>query len=238
MRFSVVIPVYNEADNILPLLEEIMSVLVTENEYEIIAVDDGSTDGTTGRLRTACNDNSSLRVLRHARRCGQSAALYSGVTAAKGPLIVTLDGDGQNDPADIPGLLKRYAQEADDWLLLAGQRVKRQDSFITRLSSRLANAVRRRVLADAAPDSGCGLKLFPRELFLQMPAFNHMHRFLPALAQRAGARTLSVVVHPRARRHGVSKYGIHNRLWVGIIDLLGVIWLQHRRMQPEVTELK
>ncbi len=238
MRFSVVIPVYNEADNILPLLEEMMMALVTEDKYEIIVVDDGSNDGTTERLRIACADNSRLRVLRHARRCGQSAALLSGVEAAKCEIIVTIDGDGQNDPADIPGLLKGFEQAPDDWLMLAGQRGKRQDSFIKRLSSRLANAVRSRVLADAAPDTGCGLKLFPRKLFLVLPAFNHMHRFLPALAQRAGARTLSVAVHTRPRRHGVSKYGINNRLWAGIIDLLGVIWLQRRRMQPEVTELK
>ena len=238
MRFSVVIPVYNEVDNILPLIEEIMTVFVTENDYELIVVDDASIDGTTERLRIASADNPRLRVLCHAQRCGQSSALYSGIRAAKGQLVVTLDGDGQNDPADIPGLLKRYQQEADDWLLLAGRRVRRQDSWLTRLSSRLANAVRRRILGDATPDTGCGLKLFPRDLFLALPAFNHMHRFLPALAQRAGARTLSVVVQTRPRRHGMSKYGVHNRLWVGIIDLLGVLWLQRRRMQPRVTELK
>jgi dolichol-phosphate mannosyltransferase len=238
MRFSVVIPVFNEADNILLLLEEIDAVFAAESAYEIIVVDDGSDDATADRLSQARGMYPVLRVLHHASRCGQSAALVSGVTAAKGEIIITLDGDGQNDPAEIPGLLQRYEKESGGRLMLAGQRVNRQDSLVTRWSSRLANTVRRAVLADATPDTGCGLKLFPRDLFLAMPVFNHMHRFLPALAQRAGARTLSVASTNRPRKYGQSKYGIHNRLWVGVIDLLGVAWLKRRRMQPDVTELK
>lgn len=238
MRFSVVIPVYNEADNVQPLVAEISTVLGAESDYEIVVVDDGSTDDTLARLDAARKDYPRLRVLLHPRRCGQSAALLTAVEGARSPLIVTLDGDGQNDPADILALLKRYHAEHGGPLLLAGNRTHRQDTLVKRLSSRAANAVRRFVLADATPDSACGIKLFPRELFLVLPAFNHMHRFLPALAQRAGARTLSIPVNNRARRHGVSKYGINNRLWAGLLDLFGVWWLLRRRMRPEVSELK
>ena len=238
MQFSVVIPVYNEADNILPLLEEITAVLDVDYEFEVIVVDDGSEDATSEQLSQARNRFAWLRVLKHARRCGQSAALVSGVAVAKDGIIITMDGDGQNDPADIPGFLEQYEKQPGGWLMLTGQRVKRQDSLVTRWSSRLANGIRRSVLADATPDTGCGLKLFPRSLFMALPTFNHMHRFLPALAQRAGAQTLSIAVNTRPRKHGLSKYGINNRLWAGIIDLLGVFWLQRRRMQADVTELK
>ncbi len=237
MRFSVVIPVYNEAENILPLLAEIETVLVSGEDYEVIVVDDGSDDDTAKKLQQARTQRPVLRVLRHAQRCGQSAALVTGVRAARATLVVTLDGDGQNDPADIPRLLACYAGQGGGPLLLAGRRLNRRDSGLTRLASRVANSVRGFFLRDETPDSACGLKLFPRELFLLLPAFDHMHRFLPALARRQGARTLSIDVNTRPRRHGRSKYGIHNRLWVGIVDLFGVLWLQRRRITPDVTEL-
>lgn len=230
MRFSLVVPVYNEAENILPLIEEISAVLSARFDYEIIYVNDGSDDGSAAQLRQAQARFLRLRVLHHRQRCGQSAALLSGVRAARAPLIVTLDGDGQNDPADIEALMQQYAQAGEDRLMLVGHRTQRRDNRLRRWSSRVANAVRRRLLHDGTPDTGCGLKLFPRRLFLDLPAFDHMHRFLPALAQRAGARVVSVPVNHRQRRRGRSKYGINNRLWVGLVDLAGVAWLQKRRM--------
>jgi dolichol-phosphate mannosyltransferase len=178
-----------------------------------------------------------LRVLRHGRSCGQSAALRSGIRAARGKWIATLDGDGQNDPADLPALLRAGREQGlgERWLI-AGWRAKRQDSWLRKLSSKVANGVRRRLLRDATPDTGCGLKLFPRALFLELPYFDHMHRFLPALVLRAGGRVESVPVNHRPRHQGTSKYGVHNRLWVGIVDLFGVMWLQRRARLPEVSE--
>lgn len=231
MQFSVVIPVHNESGNIRPLLKELLAVLHEENNYEIICVDDGSDDSTHTELGVMQTQFPVLRVLRHARRCGQSSALLSGVRAALGEWIITLDGDGQNDPADIPALLTRVrtASQANR-LMLAGYRVNRQDNWLKRISSRVANSVRRRLLKDGTPDTGCGLKLFPRELYLSLPAFDHMHRFLPALMAREGARVESIPVGHRPRRCGISKYGVHNRLWVGLVDVCGVMWLQHRRI--------
>jgi dolichol-phosphate mannosyltransferase len=160
----------------------------------------------------------------------------SGVTAARAPWIITLDGDGQNDPGDIPLLLDRLIAEcvATGRLMLVGQRLRRRDNLVRRWSSRIANAVRSRLLKDATPDTGCGIKLFGRAAFLALPAFDHMHRFLPALMQRQGVRVISVPVRHRARRAGVSKYGVHNRLWVGLVDMAGVMWLQRRRLGAPV----
>jgi dolichol-phosphate mannosyltransferase len=176
-----------------------------------------------------------LRVVRHVARCGQSAAISSGVKAARAPWIATLDGDGQNDPADIPSLWA-LRTDATAPLLVAGQRRKRRDSWSKRISSRGANAIRRRLLKDATPDTGCGLKLFPRALFLELPYFDHMHRFLAALMIRQGATVVSVAVNHRPRLKGTSKYGFWDRLWVGIADLLGVMWLQRRANIPRIEE--
>jgi dolichol-phosphate mannosyltransferase len=238
MELSVVIPVRNEADNIAPLIAEIRAALDARVDYEIVCVDDGSRDATAARLAEAARAFPRLRVLTHAHSCGQSAALASGVHAARATWIATLDGDGQNDPADIPRLLAaaRDPAQPPGLQLVAGYRRRRQDSWLKRLSSRVANGVRARLLRDATPDTGCGLKLFPRTVFLQLPYFDHMHRFLPALVQRNGGRSVSVEVHHRPRTRGTSKYGVHNRLWVGIVDLLGVMWLQRRMRRPEVRE--
>ncbi len=232
MRFSIVIPVFNEAGNLLPLLAEISRAMQGAGAYEVICVDDGSDDNTGRELRAALPRFPVLRVLRHRRRSGQSGALLSGVRAARAPWILTLDGDGQNDPADIPLLIERLgARDAASQLcMLIGHRVERRDSRLKRWSSRIANTVRSRLLQDGTPDTGCGLKLFPRDTFLSLPAFDHMHRFIPALMQRQSVPVESIRVRHRPRRRGSSKYGLHNRLWAGLVDMAGVMWLQRRRI--------
>jgi dolichol-phosphate mannosyltransferase len=238
MQLSVVIPVKNEAGNIAPLVGEIAAALDRCGvDYEIVYVDDGSTDRTADEIRRLQLANPRLRLLLHAASCGQSAAIRTGVAAARGEWIATLDGDGQNDPADIPALW-HIAEEAPALppLLIAGRRARRRDTLTKRMSSRLANAIRRRMLHDDTPDTGCGLKLFPRALFLELPWFDHMHRFLPALALRAGATVRSVAVNHRPRGSGTSNYGVFDRLWVGIGDLLGVMWLRRRGSRPIVAE--
>ncbi|WJW75888.1 glycosyltransferase family 2 protein [Thiohalobacter sp. IOR34] len=239
MDLSVVIPVYNEQDNIQPLVDEIRAALEGVLDYEVVYVDDGSTDATLERLRAARAGLPRLRILRHAESCGQSTAVRSGVKAARAPWIATLDGDGQNDPADIPRLYRAATAEdaPPDLWLIAGWRRRRQDSPLKKFSSRVANAVRSRLLHDDTPDTGCGLKLFRRDGFLELPYFDHMHRFLPALVLRAGGQVRSVEVNHRPRQRGVSKYGLHNRLWVGIVDLFGVIWLQRRARRPQLSEV-
>lgn len=235
MQFSIIVPVYNEARNVQPLVQEISQVLAARSDWELIYVDDGSDDDTMAELRRVQHFCPALRVLRHQSRSGQSSALLTGVRAARAAWIVTLDGDGQNDPADIPRLMERLGVNAGlQPLLLAGHRTLRRDNWLRRASSRIANGVRCRLLHDGTPDTGCGLKLFPRELFLALPAFDHMHRFLPALMQRQGARVESVPVQHRPRQRGRSKYGINNRLWVGLVDLAGVMWLQRRRLDAVV----
>lgn len=235
-RLSVVVPVKNEQDNVEPLLREIAAALSGNAAFEILYVDDGSTDETHARLQALKPDFPMLRVIRHRESCGQSRAVTTGVRAARHEWIATLDGDGQNDPADIPALLARLADPAQPARLelLAGWRSKRKDTFLRRLSSRIANGVRSRMLRDNTPDTGCGLKLFARETFLQLPNFDHMHRFLPALVIRNGGEVVSVPVRHRARERGTSKYGVHNRLWVGIVDLFGVAWLQRRVRLPVI----
>jgi dolichol-phosphate mannosyltransferase len=232
---SVVVPVRNEELNILPLVSEIENAL-TAIPHEIVYVDDGSSDGTGARLGEAAAQ-APLRWLRHRASCGQSAAVVTGVRAARGIWIATLDGDGQNDPADIPALLARAEREEAAGplpLLIAGHRTKRRDSTVKRISSRLANRIRASMLRDATPDTGCGLKLFRREAFLAVPHFDHMHRFLPALFIRAGGRVVSVPVNHRPRERGRSNYGTWDRLKAGIFDLFGVFWLQRRWKRPEV----
>src|SRR5712692_3147312 len=235
MDLSVVIPVKNEAGNIAPLVAEIAAALDGVVGYEIVYVDDGSDDATIDEIGVAQQGRPQLRLVRHRRSCGQSAAIRSGVKASRGRWIATLDGDGQNDPADIPALW-RIAATAPPHppLLIAGYRQRRRDSWWKRQSSLVANAVRRRLLHDDTPDTGCGLKLFPRALFLDLPYFDHMHRFLPALVLREGGSVQSVPVNHRPRRRGVSKYGTLDRLFVGVTDLLGVLWLGRRAVRPEL----
>lgn len=238
MDLSVVIPVLNEEDNIASLLGELAVQLDGMLDYEIVVVDDGSTDSTPAVLKACRERQPRLRVLRHRECCGQSTAIASGVAATRAPWIATLDGDGQNDPADIMKLYRAMEGSADRIMLFAGYRRVRRDTWLRRISSRIANSVRGALLSDDTPDSGCGLKLFPRTLFLTLPQFDHMHRFLPALVQRQGGEVRSLEVSHRKRQGGYSKYGAMNRLWVGIADLLGVWWLMRRRMQPAVTEIE
>jgi dolichol-phosphate mannosyltransferase len=231
---SVVIPVRNEAPNIAPLVAEIEAALAGV-AHEIVYVDDGSTDDTPGALREAARA-APVRAFRHGQGCGQSAAIVSGVKAARGAWIATLDGDGQNDPADIPRLWAR-AQAEGSAILVAGHRVNRRDSSTKRVTSRLANRIRAGLLGDATPDTGCGLKVFPRALFLELPHFDHMHRYLPALVLRAGGRVVSEPVNHRPRLRGASKYGTLDRLIVSIADLFGVMWLARRWKRPKAEPL-
>lgn len=242
MDLSVVVPVRNEAGNLAPLVGEIRAALDGRVDYEVIYVNDGSSDATAEELAAIAREFPRLRTIRHERSCGQSTALLSGIRRARAEWIATLDGDGQNDPADIPRLLEELRTQAGPGgaplLCVCGHRRKRRDTWFKRLSSRIANGVRSRLLHDDTPDTGCGLKLFSREAFLQLPYFDHMHRFLPALFLRTGGRVVSVEVNHRPRNAGQSNYGLHNRLWVGIVDMLGVMWLQRRAKRPEITEVE
>jgi len=234
MDLSVVVPVRDEEENIAPLIEEICSVLENLLEYEIVYVDDGSSDKTWERLVALSEKLSQLKIVRHRKSYGQSVAIHTGVKAAQAPLIATLDGDGQNDPADIPRLLQVFNSPDSpvNLQLVIGHRRKRQDSWVKRSSGRVANRVRGYLLRDRTPDTGCGLK------FLGLPFFDHMHRFLPALILRNGGAVLSVEVNHRPRKHGQSHYGVWDRLWVGLVDLLGVMWLQRRSKTAEVEEVR
>jgi dolichol-phosphate mannosyltransferase len=231
-EISVVVPVCNEAENVEPLAREIHAALESR-AYEMIFVDDGSTDDTATILRRLRNDLPNLRVLRHSFRSGQSAAVASGVRAARAAWVATLDGDGQNDPADIPKLIAARDDIANRGvqLFMGNRKASRQDTAFRKLQSSIANGVRSSLLGDGTPDTGCGIKLFAREVFVELPRFDHMHRFLPALFMRQGARVISVPVSHRARLRGTSKYGMLNRLWVGIVDIAGVMWLR-RRFKP------
>ncbi|HWU82913.1 MAG TPA: glycosyltransferase family 2 protein [Methylophilaceae bacterium] len=231
---SVVVPVRNEEGNIEPLIAEIAAALSDVVEHEIIYVDDGSTDTTAQVLRDAKTRYPQLRVLHHAQSCGQSTAVRSGIKAARGDWIATLDGDGQNDPADIPKLIA--ALEGHVVLVGGNRRHARRDTWIKRVSSVIANGVRSRMLNDSTPDTGCGLKLIRRDVFLELPYFDHMHRFLPALVLRSGGQIRSIPVNHRPRERGTSNYGTLDRLLVGIVDLFGVAWLLRRAKQPHVRE--
>ena len=232
---SVVVPVRNEAGNIAPLVAEIEAALAGRI-FEIVYVNDGSADGTEAELLTLMNERPWLRQIRHAQSCGQSAALRTAVAMARAIVIVTLDGDGQNDPAFIPALIAALDQGAPHIGLVAGQRVGRKASGFKKMQSRIANAVRAGVLKDGTRDTGCGLKAFRRDLFLSLPYFDGLHRFLPALARREGFGVAYVDVLDRQRQHGVSNYGFWDRLWVGILDLAGVWWLVRRRRRVPKSE--
>jgi dolichol-phosphate mannosyltransferase len=244
---SVVIPAKNEEDNIADLVAEIRTALEGRFRYEIIYIDDGSTDRTPEVLSRLQPECPYLKVWTHKACAGQSRAISHGVELASYPVIVTLDADGQNDPADIPAMIEKLirlnvtgsksAAESREpsifdppgiTALIAGYRKNRKDTWVKRMSSRIANGFRSRVLKDRTPDTGCGLKVFYRSVFLRLPYFDHMHRFLPALVQRLGYGVSVHEVNHRPRHAGSSKYGLHDRLWVGIVDLLGVMWLQRR----------
>ncbi len=236
-RVSVVVPVRNEAGNIGPLVAEITRALTAFAPSEIICVNDGSRDETEAELKSLMETHSGLRQLRHEVSCGQSAAVRSGVAAARAPIVATLDGDGQNDPAFLPALFNLLERDPAVGLV-AGQRVGRKDTGFKRLQSRIANRVRNAVLRDGTRDTGCGLKAFRREVFLALPYFDGLHRFLPALVRREGYSVAYVDVVDRPRLSGVSNYGLWDRLWVGILDLAGVWWLIRRRKRvPRVSEV-
>jgi dolichol-phosphate mannosyltransferase len=236
-KYSVVITVYNEQDNIEPVLAELYPVMVRlAAPFEILYCDDASTDLTSARLAEARKLYAELRVVRHRDNGGKSLALWTVVDAARGEWLIMLDGDGQNDPADIPRLLSALDGTGASRALrmIAGTRRRRQDTWLKRLSSRVANAIRRAVLKDATPDTGCGLKLCRRDAFLRLPRFDHSHRFLPALIRRDGGEVAFVDVADRPRLSGQSKYGLRNRLFTGIVDLAGVYWLMRRPASPVI----
>jgi len=236
---SVVVPVKDEVENVVPLANEIATALVNEAPTEIIFVDDGSTDGTADALADVKQRLPQLRIIRHAQNAGQSRSIRTGVRAARFDIIVTLDGDGQNDPADIPKLLAilKGADEKEIGLV-SGIRAQRKDRLSRRLASRVGNTIRSSLLHDGASDTGCGLKAFRRDAFLALPYFDHMHRFIITLMLREGLEVRFVEVNHRERKHGMSKYTNFNRLLVSVNDLLGVRWLQRRyRGQTEAREL-
>ncbi|WP_438277681.1 glycosyltransferase family 2 protein [Nitrobacter sp.] len=235
---SIVVPVRNEADNVAPLVEEIAAALDGRWNYEIVYVNDGSTDATGERLSEIMARRGSVRQIRHEKSSGQSAAIRTGVRAARGTIVATLDGDGQNNPAFLPELITAIENGGIRIGLAAGQRVGRKDTGFKKFQSRIANGVRSRVLSDGTRDTGCGLKALRREVFLSLPYFDGLHRFLPALVRREGYDIAYVDVTDRPRRSGVSNYGFFDRLWIGIMDLAGVWWLIRRKKStPVATEI-
>src|SRR3954453_23978824 len=234
---SIVVPVRNEAGNVAPLIAEIAPALDGRWPYEIIYVNDGSTDPTAAHLAEIMQQRGNLRRIDHAISPGQSAGVRSGVRAARGAIVATLDGDGQNNPAFLPDLISAV-ENGSKVGLAAGQRVGRKDTGFKKFQSRVANGVRNAILKDGTRDTGCGLKAFRREVFLMMPYFDGLHRFLPALVRREGYEIAYVDVIDRPRRSGVSNYGFFDRLWIGIMDLVGVWWLIRRKKPtPDVTEV-
>lgn len=233
---SVVIPAHNEATNLPNLIVEVVEALRGSTSFEILCIDDASSDATLSVLQELRSQIPELRILSHTKRSGQSTAIVNGVRAARGAWIATLDGDGQNDPSDLPKLLLARDAASAHVRMFAGWRVDRQDSGSKRRASQWANAIRQKLLRDETPDTGCGTKLFEREAFLSLPYFDHMHRYLPALMQRAGWATTSVPVNHRPRTGGVSKYGNLDRALAGVADLCGVVWLMRRAKLTEVKE--
>jgi dolichol-phosphate mannosyltransferase len=235
---SIIVPVRNEAGNIAPLIAEIAAALDGRWAYEIVYVNDGSTDATPERLREEMTRRPNLRMLRHEKSTGQSAAVRSGVRAARGAIVATLDGDGQNNPAFLPDLIAAVETGGANVGLAAGQRVGRKDTGFKKLQSRFANKIRNSVLHDGTRDTGCGLKAFRRDVFLMMPYFDGLHRFLPALVRREGYEIAYIDVIDRPRHSGVSNFGFFDRLWIGIMDLAGVWWLIRRKKPtPVATEV-
>ncbi|MBL8819004.1 MAG: glycosyltransferase family 2 protein [Planctomyces sp.] len=233
---SVVIPAHNEADHLRALVPETAAVLASSLDFEIVVVDDASTDRTPEVLRDLQQSIPFLSIVRHRKQCGQSTALMTGIDAARGRIIATMDGDAQNDPADLIHMLDRYMSCLSNEgasAVICGHRVHRRDSKWRKVSSRIANKIRSVILRDATPDSGCGIKLFSREEFLRLPRFDHMHRFLPALFRRDGCRIVSVPVRHRPRLSGRSHYGTIGRTLAGIVDMLGVYWLNSRYRSTE-----
>lgn len=236
MRYSLVIPAHNEADNLPPLLGEIAALPDLRRPLEIILVDDGSRDRTSLIMAEMASADPRLRLLRLPTRCGQSAAVLAGVKAARSEWVATIDADGENDPADLPRLIDLALASGAD--LIGGLRQRRKSPWSKQIASRLANGLRRRVLKDGCSDSACGLKLFRRSLLLQLPSFNGMHRFLPALVQIAGGQTRFIEVNDRPRRHGRSNYGNLSRAAQGLVDLWGVLWLKRRSLAKAIRAAK
>ncbi|MCB2018683.1 MAG: glycosyltransferase family 2 protein [Hydrogenophaga sp.] len=238
---SVLIPAKNETGNIGALVGEVVAALRPECAFEIVLVDDGSDDGTGEEFLQRCQAlGAAARLIRHQKSVGQSTALMSAARQAAGKYLITIDGDGQNDPADMPALLRaaREAEAQGPHFCIAGYRKNRQDTEWKKFQSRIANAVRQRLLEDQVPDTGCGLKLIPRATWLQLPYFDHMHRYLPALVLRIGGHIKVVPVNHRARQAGVSKYNAWNRLWVGLVDMVGVMWLIRRGKRPVIEQVR
>ncbi len=232
---TVVIPVFDE-EGAAPSLAREIALAFKGRNYEMVFVDDASRDGTRAALKALSGEIPQLRVLAHRRNSGQSRALRSGILGARGSIIVTLDGDGQNDPADGPGLVDALLAGPPELALVGGERVKRQDSYAKKVASRVGNGVRKRLLRDTANDTGCGLKAFRREAFLRLPYFDHIHRYLPALMQREGYLTAFRPVNHRHRQTGASKYTNLGRLWASLSDLFGVVWLQSRARSPGAVD--
>lgn len=239
-RLSIVVPMKNEAENVGPLVSEIVDACsaAIDGGFEVILIDDGSTDATAENVLSLAKEDGRVRLLRHSQSAGQSAAVHSGVLAARGEIICTLDGDGQNPPAELPALFLPLFEDSVGAIgLVAGQRVGRQDTFSKRWGSKFANALRSRILKDGTRDTGCGLKGFRREAFLALPYFDHMHRYLPALFKRDGWQVVLVDVSHRERQAGQSNYSNLRRALVGIPDLIAVAWLIRRRKKARATEV-
>lgn len=235
---SVVIPAKNEQGNIGKLIKEIHSSLQGYPQFEIVITDDGSHDHTAQEaINSAAECGCPLQVIRHAQSCGQSTAVLTAIKHAKGEWIITTDADGQNDPSDMPKMLEAASHQTNPHFCIAGFRAQRQDTAWIRFQSKIANTIRHALLGDGVPDSGCGLKIIPKSTYLQLPYFDHMHRFLPALIKNIGGDIVIHQVRHRDREIGTSNYNAWNRAWVGIIDILGVIWLQKRTQRPTIASI-
>ena len=232
-KISVVIPVYNESGNIEILIKELLPIIDSLGGGEIVFVDDASTDSTVEKIyKNQGTNKTNINLFRHIKRSGQSAGLLSGIKSSSNDIIVTLDGDGQNDPKDIKKMYREWKSHNNELLLVIGNRINRKDTWSRRFASKLAHKMRKIVLKDITPDSGCGLKVFSKTVFLSLPYFDHIHRFLPALIRRQGGEVISLEVFHRERSSGISKYSNFQRFRVGLVDLLGVSWLIKRSSFP------